>query len=159
MRISLFFVLTLFALNAYCQDYLLDKNGSSYFYNGKEYKWKELGSVYRQYDKAFNIYQSGKRSLNTAKYLAIGGAVSIGVGYFAAQASDNISGLAYGGLAIIAGVLVETVALVYLVRGKLKASKARKKFNFEMLERHGYNSEVSLVFGGTRHGVGLIVQF
>ena len=159
MKNFILFILTLLAINVCGQDYLIDKRGGSYYYQGKEYKCKQLGIVYIEYEEAFNIYHSGKRNFNTAKYLAIGGIVSIGVGFMVMLNSKNVYGLVYGGITVLTGMLVESVALFYLIKGDIKTSKARKKFNFEMLERHGYNSEVSLVFGGTKNGFGLIVQF
>ncbi len=149
----------LFAINICGQDYLLDKKGSSYFYNGKEYKCKQLGIVYIEHEEAFDVYRSGRRSHDAGKYLGIGGIATIGVGFMVLAYANNVYGRVYGGITILSGMLVEAVAVFYLIRGSIKLNKARKIFNFKMLERHGYNSELSLMIGGTRNGIGLIAQF
>lgn len=141
------------------QDHLLDKKGSSYFYKGKEYKWKELGILYIKHEKAFNIYDDGNRALNTSKNLAIGGVVSMAAGFAIFSFWPNIYGAVYGSIAIMSGVLIESVAFIYLVKGKVKISKARTEFNFEMMKRHGYESSVSFGVGVTRNGFGLLAQF
>lgn len=57
------------------------------------------------------------------------------------------------------GALKELAALVLFVSGKTNLYKARKEFNFRMLEIHGYDSEISTGLSETQNGFGLIAQF
>lgn len=159
MKILLFLSFTFCTLTLPGQDYLLDKYETTYFHHRKEYTWKELGDVYFESEKAFRIYSSGRNNLVSAKNFAKNGAFILGVGLSTLIIGPDSVKLIYGSVIAASGILVEFGALIYLVSGKNKLRKARTVFNFEMLERHGFDKGMSLVFGVSGNGAGLSLQF
>jgi len=138
---------------------LLMKKKSIYYFKNKEYKCEELGVVYKDHPKSLELYYSGKSVANisgTIGYIGLGFLVA---GFGVTFTSDGYGSAAVGGLSIIVGLLFEVVALVPLSIGKNKLKKARRLFNFDMMEKHGYESNPSLSFGATGNGLGLVYQF
>ena len=159
MKYLLITVWVLFTFTAYGQDFLLNKSGSSYFYKGQEYKCKDLSIVYSGYDLPLNLYNDGRNKLKSSISYAIGGALVFGVGYGTLALWSDKYGRLIGRTALASGVLTELAAFVLLVTGKTNIRKARREFNFRMLEIHGYNSGVSIGFSETKNGIGMVVQF
>jgi len=159
MKFLLFLFLILFTLNGYAQDYLLDKYETTYFHHRKEYTWNELDDVYMESEKALNIYNNAKSDLNRAENYAVVGALTLGIGITTFWLGTNGHKLIYGDLILVTGSLIEVGALIYLLRGKGKLIKARRVFNFEMMERYGYESGVFIGLGGTGNGVGVVLKF
>ena len=158
MKILWVVVTLLFSYGAMGQAELLSKKGSKYYYKEKEYECKELSVVYADHNESMNFYTSGRsniRAANMMTYVGLGFIV-IGVGMASGGRFDR--GIA-GGFSIAAGLLLEIIGLIPRGIGKGKLSKAMKTFNFEMIERHGYNADQSLSFGMTGNGIGLVYQF
>ena len=158
MKYLLLLVLVFFCFDSFSQNNLLEKSGRKYTYKDEVYKCKELGDVYKIHQESLDLYNSGRANKRAANVVAIVG-VPFALGGFILTSSGSIEGLIFGILSIAASVVIELVALIPRGAGSAKLRKARKTFNFEMLERHGYQSETSLVFGVTTNGLGLVYQF
>ncbi len=159
IKIFVFFLLLLNTVCTSAQDYLLIKEKGKYYHNGQEYKCKELGQVYRESEEALKWYNKGRRNLRVATYLSFGGLALGGVAYGIGSSAEDLGALAVIALLLGVGLIVELVAVVFALRGSGKLKRAREEFNFDMLEKFGLQSDMSLTFGGTKNGVGLILQF
>ena len=141
------------------QDNHLEKKGKRYIFNGKEYKCKELGEVYSTYQPSLELYLSGRKMKRRARNMSYVGLGLIGGGIGVGLAVGDVEGAVVAGLSIAGGILIEIIALAPRGIGNAKLKKARKEFNYEMIRRHGYDSDVSLSFGLTTNGVGLVYSF
>ena len=148
----------LISFSAVGQADLLTKKGFKYYYKDKKYKCKELGIVYKESQNALDLYNSGRGNVKAANILGYTGLgfIVLGTG---GLFTDSFEGVILGGLSILTGLVVELIALVPRGIGNGKLKKARKTFNFEMIERKGYNSDTSLSLGITRNGFGFVYQF
>ena len=158
MKILWVFIALLFSCAALGQAELMSKKGSKYYYKNKIYNYKELGTVYAGHDEALEIYMSGRGNIRGANVMAYTGLGMILLGV-AMASGGRLDGGILGGFSIATGVLLEVIGLIPRGIGKSKLSKAMKTFNFDMIERHGYNTDPSLSFGMTRNGIGLVYQF
>jgi len=73
MKFLALFLLVLFSFSATSQADLLEKKGRKYLYKGKQYKCKELSSIYSQSKDAYKLYKSGKRKKKVARIFAYTG--------------------------------------------------------------------------------------
>ncbi len=144
---------------------LLEKKGRKYTYKGVVYKCKELSTIYKDNQEAMDLYISGrshKKAANLTAYIGLGFiGLGLGSGLAGSIAGGDIGlvGLILGVLSAGVGIVLEIVAITPRIVGNRKLKKARKTFNFEMIERHGYKSDTSLLFGVTKNGIGLVMQF
>lgn len=159
MRYLWILFLLIFSSSAIGQADLVTKKGSKYYYKGDQYKCKELGIIYKDSEEAMDIYSSGRKNVKSANFTAYLGIALIVVGLGVAVNSDSFQGVIAGSLSIVIGLVVEVVALVPLGIGKGKIRKAMNIFNFDMIERHGYQEEPSVSLGVTKNGIGLVYHF
>ncbi len=153
-------VLSLFVSStAVGQADLLLKKKSIYYYKDKQYSCEELGVIYKDHPQSLELYYSGKGSSKVAGTLGYIGLGFLVLGLGVAFTSGGYGGAAVGALSITVGLVLEIVALVPLSIGKNKLKKAMRLFNFDAMERHGYQADPSLSFGITGNGVGLVYQF
>ena len=129
--------------------------GSRYYYKGEEYKRSELGPIYKQSEEAYQLYNSGIMFSKISKVTVDIGLVALGVGIFFASGRDWNAAVPAFYSAIGIGIL----AIIPKINSSLKMSSARQTFNFEILEREGYNSSYSLDIGGVTNGIGLFFNF
>ena len=147
---------------------LLEKKGRKYYFDGQKYKCKELTPVYERHLPALSTYLNGRKDKHKSKVMAwtglaglVGGfAITVG-GVASAFGSSNDSGfqIVFGLVTMGAGLGLEIASIVYSVRGRSKLKKARREFNIEMIERHGYESDLSLSLETTQNGIGLVMRF
>ena len=81
----------------------------------------------------------------------------IGTGYLLASNGDGDTALFAGGIVVL-GLVAENIALIPGIWGPRKLKKALNTFNYEMIERHGYQSDTSLSLGITKNGLGFVLQ-
>ncbi len=157
-RFWMCFILMVFAISAFGQDYLLIKEGKKYRFNGLEYKINELGTVYGENEEALKLYNDGMRAKSRSQIMAAGGLMSFlaGLVIYVNVSEEN---KAYGGWMMIAGVVLEPLALGLSLNGSIKLVKARKVFNEDLLEKRKYKSNSSLSIGSTKNGIGLTLIF
>jgi len=167
LNLKYFALALLFSVSAQGQADLLTKKGSKFYYQDKKYKCKELDPIYEQHCISFDLYNSGLRLKRCGRingYVGLGlfalglGGVVLGAENIVTRGSLNYLGV-IGGLSIGASFILEVVAIIQKIRGGHKLKKARRLFNIEMIERHGYKEEVSISFGQTTHGLGIAVDF
>jgi hypothetical protein len=158
MKYILLFIALGFFSSVTAQSNLLLKEKGKYFYNEKEYKCEELGDVYINYPESLITYISGRRNKRAANVVAITG-VPFLIGGAIGLASDDIGGVIFGAFSFVSGGLLTIISLIPRGIGNAKLQKARKMFNYEMIERHGYREDTSLSIGVTPNGVGLVYQF
>jgi len=125
---------------------------------GKTYSSKQLGEVYIEYNKSMDLYLSGESNKRAANIIAIIGAPFV-VGGIIGVTSGDYGGVVLGALSLVAGGIIEIVALIPRGVGSSKLQKARRIFNYEMIERHGYNAETALSISATENGLGFVFQF
>ena len=149
----------LISISSFGQTKLLEKNGNRYIFEGKEYKFKELGQVYSTHEVSLDLYNNGRNKKRVARNMSYIGVGIIGLGIGGGLIVGDVSGAIVAALSIAGGVVLELIALAPRGIGNRKLRKARKEFNYEMIERHGYKEDTSLIFGVTKGGVGLVYQF
>ncbi|MEM9547723.1 MAG: hypothetical protein AAGA77_17205 [Bacteroidota bacterium] len=144
---------------------LVKKNKYLYSFDGKLYAFEELGSVYELHEPALKRYKSGRNHKKISKILGwsglglfVGGIV-VGVSGIESAFSNSTSTIEAGLAMMVLAIPVELTAIVFRIIAGSKLRKARKIFNLEMLERHGYRSEAYLSFGTTPNGLGLVLTF
>ena len=158
MKGLMFFLLVLFTSSAFGQADLLEKKDRLYLYKGSSYKCKELSPIYSQSPEAFKLYMSGKKKKKRARVFAYVGLGLMSSGVLAIL-TDDITTEVFGAGGFLLGLVCELIAIAPTIRGSIKFKRALETFNYEMIEKHGYQSETSLVFGVTGNGLGLFFQF
>ena len=159
MKPLVIFIGLLISISSFGQTKHLEKKGNRYIFEGKEYKCKELGQVYSAYEVSLDLYDSGRSKKRVARNMSYIGIGIIGVGIGGGLIVGDIAGAVVAGLSIAGGVVLELIALAPRGIGNGKLRKARKEFNYEMIRRHGYKEDTSLIFGVTGNGMGLVYQF
>ena len=158
MKYISFLIAVFISFSASGQANLLEKRGGNYYYKGQKYQCDELSEVYEEYQVALDLYFSGRNSKRAANIVAITG-VPFVLGGVLGLASGDFGGQIFGAFSLVAGSLLELVALIPRGIGGRKLRKARKIFNYEMIDRHGYNEDVSISFSQTPNGLGLVMNF
>jgi hypothetical protein len=158
MKYLIILTAVLISFASFGQADLLEKKGRKYIYKGKVYKSSYLGSIYSQSPEAYKLFKSGKKKTRRAKIYGLTGLGLIGVGFSSIQFQDfNIAVI--GGGVIVLGVISGTIAIFSAIGGHRRLKKALKTFNYDMIERHGYQSDTALAFGVTHNGLGFVLQF
>jgi len=151
-------LLLFFSLSTYCQADLLEKVKGKYFYKGNVYQQKELGSVYEILQESLDLYISGmkrRKSSNVFTYIGL----PFTVGGILGLSSDGLDNIVFGGISFLIGGIIELVAIFPRLEGNHKLRKALRTFNYEMIERYGYQSDTSLSLGMTGNGLGFVYCF
>ena len=157
---SIFILLAFMVTNtADGQDFLLFKKGKSYHYQGNSYKLGELGKIYSDYQPSLAQYQKGYKHRKMANFLLAGGLASMGLGFGLVVVLPNFDLVYGGGSFVLAGLLAEFVAIGFAISGNRKLKRAMEGFNYEMIRRNGYQSEVILNIGLTGNGLGVSMRF
>jgi hypothetical protein len=158
MRYLSFLIVMLISFSATGQANLLEKKGGEFMYRGESYTSSELDLVYENHLESMDLYLSGLRYKEVANIIAILG-IPFLVGGGIGLVSGGFSPKALGALLIVSGGIIELIALVPKGVGNWKLRKARRTFNYDMIERQGYNTDTSLSFRVTGNGLGLVYQF
>jgi len=160
MKYLILLVACLISFSAMGQADLLEKKGRKYYYKGKVYKSSYLGAIYNQSPEAYRLFKSGKKKKKRAMIFALTGLGLMGTGALLARTGVDFGpAQVIGGGMIGLGVISEIIAIFPAIGGHRRMKKALKTFNHDMIERHGFQSETSLVFGVTGNGVGFVIQF
>ena len=158
MRMLIIIFMLLFAFSVKGQPDFLTKKGNGYFYKNNKYNWKELGAVYKESEAASDLYKSGRTYKIMGQTTAYIGAGVIMAGISVAP-GVSLQNKSTGFIIVGAGLFLELVAITPLIIGKQKLRQAMETFNFDMIKRHGYETEKSLSLSGTNNGFGLELQF
>jgi len=158
MKYLIILIAILISFSVLGQDYFLEKKGDIYFYKGQLYSFDELAILYEDHPASMDLYLSGKRSKIGAKIFAILG-IPFLVGGGLGLASGGFNPKILGPLLILTGGAIELIALIPKGVANRRFRKARRLFNYEMIERHGYQSDTSLSLAATGNGVGFVLQF
>lgn len=159
MRLLFILLTSIFTISCFGQTKQLENKGERYFFDGKEYKCKELGEVYKTYQVSLDLYNEGRKKKRVARNMAFVGLGLIAGGVGVGLAVGDIPGAVIAGLSIAGGIAIELIALAPRALGNSKLRKARKEFNYEMIRRHGYKSDTSLSISVTQNGVGFVMSF
>ena len=151
-------IAVLISLSVTGQSYLLEEKGDDYLYKGQLYSIDELDVLYEDHQKSMDLYLSGLRNKDDAYTIALLGIPFI-VGGGLGLMSGGFSPKIIGPLLILSGGAIELIALIQKPIGNWKLRRARSHFNYNMIERHGYQSDISFAFGVTNNGMGLVLQF
>lgn len=143
---------------AFGQVDLISKNGSDYIYRNDVYKSNELAELYMQSQNALDLYKSGRKYRTVGRTIGYAGLALIVTG-LVGLATDQKDFMLFDGGAIGIGLLLELIAIAPIIKGSYNLNKALKTFNYEMIERHGYQSDTSLSINVTGNRVGLIMTF
>lgn len=158
MKYCICIILFLFVYSAHGQVDLIAKDNGKYIYDLKIYKCKELGPILEKSEKASMMYQSGINHYKAAKYMFFTGLVTGGLGIYLISASNAFIDET-GALLTVGGAVVSVLALLPRIFGDNKIEISVELFNIDMIEKHGYQSNVSLSFEETNNGVGFVLRF
>jgi len=155
MKFVIITFLLLFSTTVFSQADILTIDGAKYYYNGKEYKCKDLGPIYQESEKANEIYKNANLSYNISNIMAVTGMVSLGVGIGFAASDKWLEATSFFAGTVVLGL----ASLIPRTVGDQQMGNAKDAFNFDMIERHGYNSDTTLSFESNENGISLVLNF
>lgn len=156
MKLIIVTLLILFSTTSiFGQAEIMTRKGSTYHYKGKEYKCKDLGPIYKESENATKIYKRGKSLYTLSNVTAITGMLSLGVGIVFAADDKWLEATSFFASTVILGL----VSLIPRTLGDYIMENAQDAFNFDMIERHGYNSGTTLSIESNENGISLVLNF